>query len=83
MKLIFCMQINIKVSYKVILLLLMGTIKHPQSTQSIKFAIAHLGMDFIFLTADKYHSFCKLSLLFLMEVVRHIQGTHNKKLVIF
>ena len=48
MKFIFCMQINIKVdfntldinvSYKVILSLLMGMIKHSQSTQSSKFAI--------------------------------------------
>ena len=40
MKLIFCMQINIKVSYKVIIPLLMGIIKHSQSTQSIKCAIS-------------------------------------------
>ena len=53
MKLSFWMQINIKVSYKlisntfgikisykVILSLLMGTIKHSQRTQSKKFAIS-------------------------------------------
>ena len=53
MKLIFCIQINIKVSYKlifntwgikvsykVILSLLMGMIKHSQSTQSNKVAIS-------------------------------------------
>ena len=53
MKLIFCIQINIKVSYKlifntwgikvsykVILSLLMGMIKHSQSTQSNKLAIS-------------------------------------------
>ena len=53
MKLTFCIQINIKVSYKlifntwgikvsykVILSLLMGMIKHSQSTQSNKLAIS-------------------------------------------
>ena len=51
MKLVFCKQINIKVSYdfktlgtkgayKVILLLLLGMIKYSQSTQSNKFAVS-------------------------------------------
>ena len=58
-KLIFCMQadlniLGIKVSYKVVLSLLMGRIKHSQSTQSNNFAIflqylkKKLGMEFIF-----------------------------------
>ena len=46
----FCMQINIKVpntlgikaSYMVILSLLLGMVKHSQSTQSNKFAISLL-----------------------------------------
>ena len=33
--------------------------------------------------ADKYQSFCKLVLFFLMEGVRHVQTTQNRKLVIF
>ena len=46
--------LGIKVSYKVVLSLLMGMIKHSQSTQSNKFAISlqylkkKLGMEFIF-----------------------------------
>ena len=46
--------LDIKVSYKVILSLLMGMIKHSQSTQSNKFAISSkylkkkLGIEFIF-----------------------------------
>ena len=40
MKLIFSMQINIKVSYKVMLSLLTSMIKHSQSTQSNKFSIS-------------------------------------------
>ena len=58
-KLSFCMQadfniLGIKVSYKVVLSLLMGRIKHSQSTQSNNFAISlqylkkKLGMEFIF-----------------------------------
>ena len=46
--------LGIKVPYKVVLSLLMGRIKHSQSTQSNKFAISlqylkkKLGMEFIF-----------------------------------
>ena len=89
MKIIFCMQINIKVSYnlistlgtkvsyKVILSLLMGIIKHSQSTKSNKFAISlqylkkEVRDGFHFLHADK-QNFYKFILLFLMEVARHV-----------
>ena len=80
--------LGIKVSYKVILSLLMGMIKHCQSTQGTKFAIPlqHLKKevrDWVhFLHADKDQSFYKLALLFLMEVARHDQSTQNRKLVI-
>ena len=61
MKLSFFMQIDIKVSYKVIsckviLLLLTGLTKHFQSTQSNKFALSlkYLKKDGVhFLLADK------------------------------
>ena len=33
--------------------------------------------------ADKHQHFYKLGLLFLMEVARYVQGTKNRKLVIF
>ena len=36
-----------------------------------------------FLHADEYQSFYKLGLLFLMEVVRYLQSTQNRKLIIF
>ena len=35
------------------------------------------------LHVDKDQSFYKLALLFLMEMVRHVQSTQNRKLVIF
>ena len=77
MKLIFCMQINIKVDfnnsgikvfYKVIVSLLMGMIKHFQSTQSNKFALSlqylikEVRYGVHFLHPDKHQSFRKLAL---------------------
>ena len=81
--------LDIKVSYKVILSLLMGMIKHSQSTQSNNFAVPlhYLNKEvrngIHFLHADKHQSFYKLALLFLMEVASHVQSTRNRKLVIF
>ena len=76
--------LDIKVPYKVMLSLLIGMIK--QSIQNNKFAISlqylknKLGMEFI---RVKHQNFCKLVLLFLMEVVRHVQSTQKRNLVIF
>ena len=81
--------LGIKVSWKVILSLLMGMIKHSQSIQSNKFAISlqYLKKEVRdgahFLHAYKHQNFCKLALSFLMEEARHIQSTQNSKLVIF
>ena len=81
--------LGIKVSYKVILSLRMGMIKHSQDTQSNKFAMSsqylkkevrngvHLQHP------DKHQSFYKLELSFLGEVVRHIKSAQNRKLVMF
>ena len=83
--------LGIKVSYKVILSLLISMIKHSQSIQSNKFArslqyLKNEARDGVhFLHADKHQSFYKLALSFLMEVVRHVKSTQNqnRKLVIF
>ena len=98
MKLIFCMQINIKVSWKFIstlwtstfptrfILLLMNI---SNLTQSNKFAISlqHLKKEVRneghFWHADKRQSFYKLVLSFLVKVARHVQSTQDRKLVIF
>ena len=62
--------LGIKVSYKVILLLLMGMIKQSQSTQSNKFAIClqyiktEVGDGVHFLHADKHQNFYKLDYCF-------------------
>ena len=80
---------GIKVSYKVILSLLMDMIKHFQSSQNKKFAICiqylkkKVRNGYHFLHADKHQSCYKLALSFLMEVVRHVQSTQNRKLIIF
>ena len=79
----------IKVSYKVILSLLMGMVKHSQSTQSNMFAIClqylkkEVRNGVHFLHVDEHQSSCKLALSFLMEVNRHNQGSQNRKFVIF
>ena len=74
----------IKVPYSVILSLLIGMIKHSQSTQSKKLAIfiQHLKKEVRngvhFLQADKPQRFFKFALSFLMEVARHAESTQNK-----
>ena len=86
---IFCILININVSYKVILSLLMSMNKHSLNTQSNKFAISlqylkkEVGDGVHFLHADKHQSFYKLALLFLTEVARRIQSTQNRKFLMF
>ena len=77
-----------KVSYKVVLSLLMGIIKHSECTQSNMFAISlqYLKKDVRngvhFLHTDEHQNFYKLALSFLMEVTRNVQSTQIK-LVIF
>ena len=81
--------LGIKDAYKVILSLLLGMIKHSQSSQGNKFAISlqylkkEVRKGVYFLHSDEHQSFEKLGLLFLMEVARYIQSTQNRKLVIF
>ena len=70
--------------YKVILSLLMGVVKHSESTQSNKFAISlqHFKREVrdrtYFLHADKHQGFYELTLKFLMEVVMHAQSAQNR-----
>ena len=61
---------DIKVSYKIILSLLMGMIKHYQNTQSSKFAISLQCLK-------------KLIKMFWAEVASHVQSSQNRKLVKF
>ena len=72
-----------------ILSLLIGMIKHSQSTESNKFAISlqclrkEVSNGVHSLHADKHQSFYKLTLSFFMEVARYVQSTQNRKLIIF
>ena len=81
--------LGIKDAYKVILSLLLGMIKHSQSTQSNKFAISlqylkkEVRKGVHFLHADEHQSFYKFGLLLVIEVTRYVQSTQNRKLVIF
>ena len=71
--------LGIKVSYKVILSLLMSMFKHSQSTQSDKFAISlqylkkEVRDEVHFLHAYKHQSLYKLALSFLIKMARHVQ----------
>ena len=81
--------LDISISYKVMLLLLMGMIKHSQSTQGNKFVIYlqylknEVTNRFQFWYTYKHRSFCKLTLSFLMEVASYVQSTQNRKFVVF
>ena len=71
------------------IILLVGMIKQSESTQSSKFAISlqyikKYGTDGVHVFhANKHQSFHTLTLLFLIEVVRYVQSTQHRKLVIF
>ena len=80
--------LDIKVFYQEILSLIMGKIKHSQSTQSSKIAITlqylrKLRMEFIFCMQINIKVSTSWHYLFSMEVARHVQSTQNRKLVIF
>ena len=68
---------DIKVSYKVIPSLLMGIIRDSQNSKFL-ISVQYLKKE----VRDGVH-FYKLAFSFLMEVARRVQGTQNRKLVIF
>ena len=88
MKLIFYLQINTNIFYKLIVLLWVCMARHAQSTQNNNFIISlqYLkenvkdGVDFSLLIIVK--RFFKVILSFLMCVARHAQITQNKKFAI-
>ena len=75
-----------KDSYKVILSLLIGMVKHSQSTQSNKFVISlqylkkEVRDGVQFLHTGKHQNW---HYRFLMKVATHVQSTQNRKLAIF
>ena len=85
-KLIFYLQINMKVFYKLLISHWVSIPKHAQSTQNDKFAISlqylkkgvRDEVDCIFMQISMEVT-CKLILWFLMGMVRHFQSSQNSK----
>ena len=88
------MQINIKVSYKIISALCgskfptlsLLIIKHPQVLKILSLQYLYISKKKVrdgvhFLHADKNWSFYKLPLSFLMD--RHVRSTKNRELLMF
>ena len=67
----------------------MGMLKHSQSAQSNMFEISMQYLkketsDVVhFLHGDRYQSFYKLTLSFLIEIANYVQSTQNRRLIIF
>ena len=84
-KLIFCMQVNIRVSYKFVLLVLMGMPRVPKTT-SLQYhwniPRNRWGINIIFCMNINIKVFYKLVVFFLLALARHIQNTQNSKFVI-
>ena len=81
MKLIFCMQVRIKVSYKLILTL--WTSQFPTRWYCNYWNIFTISPKKLVIESTFLFSFYKLALLFCMEVARHVESTQKRKLVIF
>ena len=88
MKLIFAMQINIKVFYKMILSFWVYIARHAQSTQNKKFAYLFnisrktWRMKLIFCLQINAKVFCKLIISLWVCVARHAQSTQKNKFAI-
>ena len=58
-------------------------LKSSKFTISLQYLKKEVKNGVYFLHVDKHQNFCKLALSSLTEVARHVQGTQNRKLVIF
>ena len=76
--------LDIRVSYMLILSLLMPMVKHSQSNNFAMF-LQYLKKEVrdgvYFSHADKHRSFYKLALSFFIEVARHVQNTQSTSFV--
>ena len=97
MKLIFCLQINTKVFYKLIVSLWVCLAKHAQSTQKNKLAMPlqylkeniiswqylkkKVSDEFDFLKADKHESFLQIDTMILMSLQVFIISQVSCKLI--
>ena len=84
MKLIFCLQINVKVFFKLVLSFYVGVVRHAQITQNNKFAISfqykkELSDEIDFLHADKHESWLQIDVMILIGMVKHSQSFKNSE----
>ena len=77
MKMVFCLQINTKDFFKLILLLQMRVARHVQITQNNKFSISmqyhkkEVGDEVDFLQADRQESLLQIDTMILMGMIKH------------
>ena len=82
-KLIFCLQINTNVFYKLLLSLWVCLARHAQTTQNNKFAISlqylkkELSDEVDYLHGDKHESLLQIDSMILMGMVKHSQSSQN------
>ena len=87
MKLIFCLQINVKGFFKLILSLLVCVTRHPQITQNNKFSISlqylikEVSDEVDFSYAGKHESLLQIDTMMLMRMVKRSQSSQNSKFV--
>ena len=83
-KFIFCLQINTKVFYKFIVLILVNVPRHVQSTQNnkLQYLKENVMYEVYFLPADKRLGLFKRILSFQVWVAKHGQITQNNNCAI-
>ena len=83
MKLIFCLQMNVKGFFKLLLSFYVCVIRHTQITQDSKFAVSlqylkkELSDEVDFLHADKHEILLQIDSMILMGIVKHSQSSQN------
>ena len=83
MKLIFCLQMNVKGFFKLLLSFYVCVTRHTQITQDSKFAVSlqylkkELSDEVDFLHADKHESLLQIDSMILMGIVKHSQSSQN------
>ena len=88
MKLIFCLQVNIKDFFKLILSFSVCVAKHAEITQNNKFAISlqylkkEASDEVDFLHADKHESFLQTDTMIFGGMVKDSQSSQNCKFAI-
>ena len=81
MNLIFCLQINVKGFFKLLLSLQVCVARHDQITQIsyLQYLKKEFSDEVDFLHADKYESLLQIDSMILMWMVNHSQSSQNRK----